>query len=645
MADDVLKIFAEGRVDAQSLSGFMEQPSDALVPRRLAPPINTLNYFLDYLRALELVYSQQTGVVNVNGVQVKAITQAIKDALNSAAIDNNTQVDTLITATPQYIDGVAVTQAQVNAETVSVERFGVTSSSVDNTLKMRKAFAYCKANNCTLYFPPKNYSCTSTIYSFHDVEISGKGSIQRGSDIYYVEPNSKQINTIYISSNGNGDGLSSSTATSLTFLPQVLKNIGKRSLSGGWKIKILSGNYTNTGLRFDDVPSFNQRLIIEGEKDFTGTVTAIWNGVASTEAYAIRADLVCSPLRALFKDIRFEYWEKSTSNAGGIVAWGGHDIITENCYFKNTPIGVWTSRNSQHRSRGDTFDTCVTWGIGCQYSSSVVVGLPTARTKFKNCGKGLHVGRASIGHNDYADFEDNDYDLYVTQNSRITHLNPTFKRWKFASHYIQNGAINESIDVCDFDAASITYATPILFTENAAVIDKVQSKGMELLHQSYVPLFSAKATGLTEPKELGTLTGFGSWCRLPKMLFYQGSTISMRVVMRLQGINAGATNSLSFSAASNSDTREFVRVTLPTGGWNGMLELNFEFRDGGGCYAYGKLTTNNVTYFVSKTLTNAELEAGFIDKTSDLTLWRSYVRLAQTTDELTVISMKSWVTL
>lgn len=47
MADDVLKIFAEGRVDARSLSEFMYKPANVMVVRRLAPAINTLNYYLD----------------------------------------------------------------------------------------------------------------------------------------------------------------------------------------------------------------------------------------------------------------------------------------------------------------------------------------------------------------------------------------------------------------------------------------------------------------------------------------------------------------------------------------------------------------------------------------------------------------------
>lgn len=123
MADNFATTMVKADIDAKSLSGFMSEPSSVKVPRRLAPPVNTLDYFLDYLRGLESVYTQKTGVVDVNGVQVKAITQAIKDALNSAAIDNNTQVDTLVTATPKGIGAFARTLADKNSDTVNIRDF------------------------------------------------------------------------------------------------------------------------------------------------------------------------------------------------------------------------------------------------------------------------------------------------------------------------------------------------------------------------------------------------------------------------------------------------------------------------------------------------------------------------------------------
>lgn len=52
MADDVLHIFAEGRVDARSLSEFLWKPADFMVQRRLAPAIHTLQYYINAIEAM-----------------------------------------------------------------------------------------------------------------------------------------------------------------------------------------------------------------------------------------------------------------------------------------------------------------------------------------------------------------------------------------------------------------------------------------------------------------------------------------------------------------------------------------------------------------------------------------------------------------
>lgn len=169
MADDILKFLGEGRADAQSLSGFMEQPSDVLVPRRLAPPVNTFNYFLDYLQAIEKVYTQQTGVVNVNGVQVKAITQAIIDALNSAAIDNNTQVDTLITSTPKHVGAIARNQAQKNDDFIDIRDF-TRPTDADHTAGLQAAATVALAQKKKLQ-GAGTYKTKSGDVSFRFIEL------------------------------------------------------------------------------------------------------------------------------------------------------------------------------------------------------------------------------------------------------------------------------------------------------------------------------------------------------------------------------------------------------------------------------------------------------------------------------------------
>ena len=86
MADDIVQIVENARVDATSLSEFIYYPANVMVQRRLAPSIHTLNYYLDYLHGLELIYSQPTGTVTVNGEEVKTVRQAINDSIDSVIL-------------------------------------------------------------------------------------------------------------------------------------------------------------------------------------------------------------------------------------------------------------------------------------------------------------------------------------------------------------------------------------------------------------------------------------------------------------------------------------------------------------------------------------------------------------------------------
>lgn len=200
-------------IDAKSLSGFMSEPSSVKVPRRLAPPVNTLDYFLDYLQGLEKVYTQQTGVVNVNGVQVKAITQAVKDALNSAAIDNNTQVDTLITATPQYVGAVARSLAEVNSDNVSIKSFMSSSKSENQALRdaLQSGVDNIQIPKDVILEITENITITNPIFTkIHGegtLRFSGAGQLNIVNPITELTPTSGQeysgVNSLSFSSTSN----------------------------------------------------------------------------------------------------------------------------------------------------------------------------------------------------------------------------------------------------------------------------------------------------------------------------------------------------------------------------------------------------------------------------------------------------------
>ena len=110
--NDFVTNIANADTDAQALSKFMQGLANEIVKRRIAGDTKTLNYYLDFLRGLELVYSQQTGEVDVNGVKVKTVTQAIKDAISAAGVANGVNANLV-----SYNNR---TQADKNNDTVSV---------------------------------------------------------------------------------------------------------------------------------------------------------------------------------------------------------------------------------------------------------------------------------------------------------------------------------------------------------------------------------------------------------------------------------------------------------------------------------------------------------------------------------------------
>lgn len=122
MADDIVQIIENARVDATSLSEFIYYPANVMVQRRLAPSIHTLNYYLDYLHGLELVYSQPTGTVTVNGEEIKTVRQAINDSVDAAILgDYQTQLDLAL-------------QEEISRSTQEDENTSVALSSIDNKL-------------------------------------------------------------------------------------------------------------------------------------------------------------------------------------------------------------------------------------------------------------------------------------------------------------------------------------------------------------------------------------------------------------------------------------------------------------------------------------------------------------------------------
>lgn len=132
----------DGRLDVKGIASFYNGAAGVKVPRRLAGDIETLEFYLEYFRGLQAVYEQESGLVDVNGVKVKPVKQALTDALDAAVVGGGGLADTAVAATAKHTGSVARTLAAKLAESISFEDFGADpSGNTDSTLAFRKTIA------------------------------------------------------------------------------------------------------------------------------------------------------------------------------------------------------------------------------------------------------------------------------------------------------------------------------------------------------------------------------------------------------------------------------------------------------------------------------------------------------------------------
>ena len=142
--NDFVQNIVNTDTDAIAFQKFMQGSANEIVKRRIAGDTKTLNYYLGFLRGLELVYSQTDGFVNVNGTQVKTVTQAIKDAIYNAGVANGVNTNLVIDASNGNL-----TQTQINDKNAFFYAT-VADMAADTKLKAGKAVithGYWSAND------------------------------------------------------------------------------------------------------------------------------------------------------------------------------------------------------------------------------------------------------------------------------------------------------------------------------------------------------------------------------------------------------------------------------------------------------------------------------------------------------------------
>lgn len=197
MADNgIVRTIRDAEIDARSLSEFISKGASFEVSRRLAPTVHTLDYYLSKFDSLHSGYAESlnraeaasfAAISNAEGLVDNVVNQAIDQvntAIDGIAIDANLVTDALVTTAIRNTGQVVRTQAQKNAEFLSVKDFGAVGDGVTDdypaiAAAIKAAETYSKGNDInaqTVYFPAGDYYCSQTINIQSVIKLVGESS-------------------------------------------------------------------------------------------------------------------------------------------------------------------------------------------------------------------------------------------------------------------------------------------------------------------------------------------------------------------------------------------------------------------------------------------------------------------------------------
>jgi hypothetical protein len=292
------------------------------------------------------------------------------------------------------------------------------------------AVAYAYTNNRKLDWGNGTTVVTDSIPNLHDIESVGTGKIQRGSDIYYVNPVDVQENKIYVSSSvGNdlNDGLSLST--SLRTIQKALDIVSKHAkgiLKGQWRIVVSAGTYSHSLIE-TDLLSENP-LIIEGQDvgGHPGVPTTIISDGSGFSSYGIK---FAGRVELIVKNIKITGYNGTSSSAGIYMSDTG-SLTTQNVHTSGNYWGL-SGQNSSiecpdgiHENNGYLPDGSGNGGAirSLQLNQHHVgiqnAGVRTNTAIIRNNKTGVFIQENSTGHVDWCTFTGNEDAILVNVNAR-----------------------------------------------------------------------------------------------------------------------------------------------------------------------------------------------------------------------------------
>lgn len=361
---------------------------------------------------------------------------------------SRTNSDVSVSTKQDFANSVTRTQADKNAETVSVEDFGASPSSLDNTTQINNAITYCKSSGATLIFPYE-YAVANNLADLHAINTAGTGSIKRNGHKWYITPHRGETNYYYVAPNGlaSNDGLSSDLPTTIANVNNAVRySVGAKSGDGIWGLQMANGAYTDEGVRLIDWPVFKNPFRWYGATTTANAdiePLAIWQTKSTNkEPYAVLAQDISAYLNIDFKYIHFKDWSGNgaTASAGAIVVWNDGRYNVDGCWFTNTPFGFTHRRSLARVKRCRFVGNNTAFAAGYQ-ATSYVGDLATGGNKFLNCDTGAATGRGSIMYAQKNTFDGCKNDFECTRLSRMRPQGNIHKNWTGVVYLLQANSV------------------------------------------------------------------------------------------------------------------------------------------------------------------------------------------------------------
>lgn len=338
------------------------------------------------------------------------------------------------------------TMTSKSSDIVSVKDFGaVGNGTTDDTSAVNLAITAAISASADLFWPAGTYLTTGNLNNFYSVRHVGEGVIKRGSNLFYVEPERTQTNSVYIDTTGSdsNDGLSTSQARR-TIQATVNALLNARSMYSSYVINVAAGTYNENVTIPDYQAQADGYFEIKGPATATviDTPTVIVDGTSlSGDAMILGAGNKVKLSNILFTNLTGG--RNCVRVATGTVAW------LYNCQSVDG-----TARSLCQTLRGGT--TFVTGGgkvggnIGfdCLSSSNLTLGYTATSTAdgtfIKNTTQaGIYLLAQAYCSSSYGDYTDNSVVVYAYHNARYETKGDDYKRnarvYKLlGSHYLES---------------------------------------------------------------------------------------------------------------------------------------------------------------------------------------------------------------